>query len=213
MSHYSSKINALKKRPKFVIKVGKIHSIIIFLRVINNADVENKILIKNIALWRRREAFWFGDTFKVTVKRTKKWLKDLVIDNQDRILFAIEDEYGRFYGHLGFYRYRRRDNSCELDNVVRGLKNIPGLMTTCVTTLVSWGFKNLNIDRLYLITFNDNVRAVNLYKRCGFKTVRKIPLMETVVNGDVKWVKLPKSANGVADRSYVRMVNIGHLSS
>lgn len=203
---YSKKIRELKDKPGFSIYVKKYGSNSIRLRVISTKDLGRGKLIAKLTHWRRRESFWFAQQFNVTIVRTKKWLRNLVIDNPDRVLFAVEDDKGKLYGHLGFYRFRARDNSCELDNVVRGENDIPGLMTDCVNTLVKWGFKNLGISALYLTTFDDNIRAVNLYKRCSFKKVAKIPLKKIRKNNESQWVKIPYKQRSNAQRFYARMV-------
>lgn len=206
MSKYAEKIKDLKNQSSFSINIGKYNSKLIKLRVINHTDLKNRTLIHKLSDWRTRDSHWFANIFKVTVKRTKKWLRDLIINNPDRILFVIEDNNGKIYGHLGFYRYRARDNSCELDNVVRGEKDFPGLITDCVNILIKWGFKNLGISRLYLTTFDDNLRAINLYKRCKFKKTRKIPLVKIRKNNELQWVKIPYRERGRAKRFYARMV-------
>lgn len=206
MSKYARKIKELKNRPNFSIKVGKYDSKLIKLRVINHRDLRNKNLIQKLSNWRAVNSQWFANIFKVTTERTKKWLRDLVINNPDRILFAIEDNNGKIYGHLGFYRYRAWDNSCELDNVVRGIRGFPRLMTDSVNRLIKWGFENLGIDVLYLTTFDDNLRAINLYKRCGFKKIRKIPLVKMRKNNELQWVKILSRERNKAQRFYARMV-------
>lgn len=203
MSKYAKKLRELKSCSNFSIGVGKYDEHIIKLRVISRKDLANKKLISNFSAWRERESHWFSQNFKVTHVRTKKWLDKLVVNNSDRVLFAIEN--GKCYGHLGFFRYRKNDNSCELDNVVRGVSDIPGLMTDCVRILVTWGFENLGIDKMFLTTFTDNTRALNLYKRCGFKTIGKIPLKKIRKNNEIHWIKIPRSEMQNAKRFYVRM--------
>lgn len=205
-SKYAKKIKELKNKSNFSIYVKKYGSKEIKLRVISNKDLNNKKLISSLTRWRGRESFWFAQQFNVTYMRTRKWLEDLVIKNPDRILFAVEDDKGKLYGHLGFYRYRARDNSCELDNVVRGLQEISGLMTDCVNALVKWGFENLGVDVLYLTTFDDNLRAISLYKRCHFKKINKIPLKKIRKNNELQWVKIPNRQREKAKRFYARMV-------
>ncbi|KKR88162.1 MAG: hypothetical protein UU34_C0001G0159 [Candidatus Curtissbacteria bacterium GW2011_GWA1_41_11] len=206
MSKYAKQLRRLKINHGFKIKVGNYESLTINLRVLSSADLNNKYLIKKLSEWRHRESHWFASQFSVTFSRTKNWLRESVINNPDRILFTIEDNKGKFYGHLGYYRYRSSDNSCELDNVVRGLNEIPGLMTDSVNALISWGFKNLGVDLMYLTTFSDNERAINLYRRNGFRITRKIPLKKIQKNNEIQWVKIPINEKTGAQRYYTRMV-------
>lgn len=205
MSKYASTLSRIKNSSNFSLKVKKYGKSDIKLRTISSKDLVNKRLVRHISNWRRRESYWFSQQFKVTFEGTRKWLDKLVINNPDRVLFVIEDRGGKYYGHLGFFRYRARDNSCELDNVVRGVADIKGLMTDSVQALVKWGFENLGISQMYLTTFADNQRAVNLYMRCGFKITRKIPLKKIKKNNEIHWLKIPRSGMSKAKRFYVRM--------
>lgn len=202
---YLTKIFHLKNRPGFLIPVKKYGDKLISLRVLTMEDMSNNRLVDKLSSWRRKHSYWFGGEFKITRSRTKKWIKELVVEKPDRILFVIEDQFGKYYGHLGFNRYRSFDNSCELDNVVRGEEEISGLMTDCVDKLVKWGLKNLPISKLFLITFGDNQRAINLYRRNGFKIIRKIPLALKKHNGETAWEVIKKGEKEKPGRFYVRM--------
>lgn len=202
---YIRKIDRLKSRPDFYIPVGKYGNKKIRLRVLTENDLEDKFVISNLSRWRDKHSYWFGGKFKITHARTKKWLRDLVLKKADRILFMIEDQNGKGYGHLGFNRYIPADNSCELDNVIRGIEDIHGLMTDCVKVIVAWGFKNLDFDKLHLITFKDNEKAVNLYKRSGFRIVGTIPLKQVKHDGEISWKEIARDEKIKPQRFYVRM--------
>ncbi len=205
---YLTKLFRLKSKLGFCIRVKSYGEKSIELRVLTADDLANDYLIDKLSAWRRKHQYWFGGQFKISRTRTKVWLKNLVLEKADRILFVIEDDHGKIYGHLGFNRYRAWDNSCELDNVVRGEEGISGLMADCTSKILSWGKKNLKIDKIFLITFADNLKAVNLYKRSNFKTIRKIPLVLTRHDGESSWEVL-KRGKKKPQRYYVRMKWIG----
>lgn len=206
ISTYIKKLNELKNKPSFLIKLQKFDSTPIYLRVVTTRDLDNKSLVRKLSTWRRKNELWFPRIFKVTDKRTRNWLQNFVIDKPDRILFMIEDDNGKTYGHLGFYRYKPQDNSCELDNVIRGLKTMPGLMTHCIDSLIKWGYSNLKIDTFYLTTFADNKKAVNLYERCNFRKIdRLIPLKRVRDGNEVAWEEIGDGKMAKAQRYYLRM--------
>lgn len=205
MSKYIKKLKTLKVSHEFSISVKTIGDKKVKLRVLTAKALSSKKTIHNLAIWRDKNSYWFGDKFKVTNARTKKWLRELVLQKEDRILFMIEDSFGKQYGHLGFNRYNGEDNSCELDNVVRGIDEIPGLMTDCVKSILRWAFKNLGIDYIYLTTFADNDKAVGLYRRCGFKIKGKIPLKDVKHNGNFSWQQIDEKEKKKSQRYYLRM--------
>lgn len=205
MSIYVNKVKDLKNKSQYKIKIKKIDNTQLYLRVINSSDLEDRTLLKKLTVWRKREEKWFASQFNVTSPRTKKWLQDSVIDNPLRILFVIEDDNGNFIGHAGFNRYRSQDNSCELDNVVRGIYSYPGLMTNIVLLLTKWSFINLRISKLFLTTFKDNERAVQLYLRCGFKKIDTIPLRSTKIKNEINWIEDKRKNRNKAKRYYLRM--------
>lgn len=204
MSSYTKNVKSAKESSGLKIPVTTIDNLSISLRPVNKSDILNIDLIKNLAKWREKYSQWFPSQFKVTVEGTKKWLRDLVLNNPDRILFLIEDSLGNIYGHLGFYRYNKGDNSCELDNVVRGIEDIPGLMTKSVEVLIKWGFENLGISKLFLSVFANNKKAIDLYKRCGFREFETIPLKKVVKNNSIYWEEVGRNQN--AEKYNLRMI-------
>lgn len=163
---------------------------------------DNKKIIKLLAKWREQNSRWF-DVFKVTEEGTKKWLKEKVVGCDDRILFLIKTLDDSIVGHIGFFRFNSEDNSCELDNVMRGEKSqVHGLMTCVTKTLLNWAFDELNLKIITLRTFSENERAIALYEKCGFKKVKDIPL-EKIVNGDsIRWEEMKDDRPAAVDRYF-----------
>lgn len=167
---------------------------------------ENKKIVKLLGKWREQNSRWF-DIFKVTEEGTKKWLKEKVIDCDDRILFLIKTMDGLVVGHIGFYRFDFKDYSCELDNVMRGEKTeIPGLMTYVTKTILDWAFERLKLKSITLRTFSDNEKAIALYERCGFKKVKDIPLEKIVGKDSVRWEEITDGRPAVVDRYFSQYI-------
>ena len=137
----------------------------------------NLVLVENpsekeyrlLSSWRRKNHQWFGDAKPITVSSTKKWWRN-VQENPLRVLFWIEDLNGHIIGHMGLNRFKGA--SCELDNVIRGNKTSPGLMSLAVSSLITWVFKSLPIKIIYLQTNYDNIHAIKFYENCQFKMVK-----------------------------------------
>lgn len=156
--------------------------------LINNE--ENRKMIRLLGEWREANSKWF-DVFKVTEEGTKRWLREQVINAEDRILFWVQTLDGVLIGHMGLYRFDFKNKSCEIDNVIKGKQNIiPGIMTFAQRALMNWSFSKLELENLTLRVFSDNERAIALYHRCGFKKVRDIPLKKVVKGDTIRWVEI-----------------------
>lgn len=175
--------------------------------VITKSLSDEDLVIKLLARWRDKANVWFPAQFKVTLKGTKKWASEQLINKKDRILFffKVKDEKLPF-AHAGLYRFDYEKQSCEIDNVIRGeeSKNTKGAMTVGLETLIKWSFTYLGIKDLYLRVFSDNTRAIKLYERLGFSEKNRVPLFKSISNEVVSWVE-SDSRKESTDRYFVTM--------
>jgi RimJ/RimL family protein N-acetyltransferase len=159
-------------------------------------NITNHELIKLLTKWRNANSKWYPTVFEATEKGTKKWLKDQVINADDRILFMVETLDGISFGHMGLYRG-------EADNFIRGRQDIlAGGMTYALHAMLKWVFDDLNIDELFLRVFLDNKKAISFYKRCGFKEMYKIPLKKTKEKNEIKWEEITGNNTDKAERYF-----------
>jgi RimJ/RimL family protein N-acetyltransferase len=179
--------------------------VVAVLRVVSKESLRKPQEIQAFTSWRQKSNRWFPSQFRVTYSGTKRWSKAQLLDKEDRILFMIEDLKGRKIGHIGFYRFDFKARSCEVDNVIRGVNRIPGVMTAAVGVLCAWGKEILGIKTYYLRVVSHNTKAVALYKRAGFSEVERIPLKKVINNGAVVWEELPSNTNYAAYRFDLRM--------
>jgi perosamine synthetase len=138
--------------------------------------------------WRSESQKWFPSQFKVTFEGTKKWVKQALFDDKDRVLYFVLDNNGNKIGHVGLYRFDFKENLCELDNVIRGVSNVEkGIMKYACQTILNFAQDTLGIANIYLRVLSDNERALSLYSRLGFKEVQRVPLCEIENKGVVTW--------------------------
>jgi RimJ/RimL family protein N-acetyltransferase len=73
-------------------------------------------------------------------------------------------------GVTGFHAIDWLSRAGEL-GLVLGEKSVwnAGLGTDAVRTLVRWGFRELNLNRVFLRVFEDNAPAIRCYEKVGFK--------------------------------------------
>jgi diamine N-acetyltransferase len=72
-------------------------------------------------------------------------------------------------GSCGFFKINWRNRHGEV-GILIGAREYWGwgYGTDAMTTLVSWGFGTLNLNRIYLRVFADNLRAIRCYQKTGF---------------------------------------------
>lgn len=166
--------------------------------VINNEDI-----VAKLANWREKFYDAFPSRFQVTLEGTANWLQKQVIENDDRFLFLIK-ENSNILGHLGFFRFNKEENSCEIDNVVKGVDGYSGLMTTALREVIEFAFNKLRLSKLSLRVFSDNERAIRLYKNCGFKEQKLIPLLREGTDEIYSWQECENPSK--AQRFFLQMI-------
>src|SRR5512132_4373107 len=73
----------------YLIPVGELHA-------------DDEYLIGLLTAWRDRNQAVFPTRFPTSIERTRRWLRDRVLDADDRIMFLLLDRHGHLVGHLGF---------------------------------------------------------------------------------------------------------------
>jgi RimJ/RimL family protein N-acetyltransferase len=93
-------------------------------------------------------------------------------NKRDEIIFTIaETEKDICLGHVGLYKIDHRARSAEfaimLGNREWWGKGVGKQVTHAV---IDYGFRHLNLHRVYLTVLKTNDRAISLYEKLGFKT-------------------------------------------
>ena len=178
-----------------------------FLRAVT-ADYKEAVpgCVELFARWRKENPTISPSQFVITNERTEKWLNDLVINNNNRIIFLIQDLKDRYIGHIGFAGFRYEQKTAEVDSVLRGEKNVdPGMMQYAMAALLQWGRERLLLEHFDLEVLSDNAHAVSFYERCGFIKDKLIPLVKVETSDEVRWIPSDKPVPN-ADKYYLRMV-------
>lgn len=162
------------------------------LILLTKASTKDKRIIKLLANWRKKHEFWFPSQFKITLEGTQKWLQEKVIDTPDRLLFMIKVK-NKFIGHIGLFRFNFKNQTCDLDNIVRGVNQYPGIMADALSYLMKWGKKELQIKNYTLETSSDNQKAIVLYNKLGFYKYKETPLIQIKNKGYNEWIDAPKN--------------------
>lgn len=174
------------------------------IMLLTSECANNQHLLEIIGRWRKENEMWFLSQFPVTVERTTRWFKERVIGAPDRLLFMIK-VHKDYIGHVGLYRFEFENNTCEIDNIVRGEPEYPGIMEDAVRNMMKWGRDVLGLKGYSLKVLSNNERAIKFYRRLGFCEVGRIPL--TYIKGDrgLELVEALDTEDDKAERYYVLM--------
>ncbi len=163
-------------------------------------------LIEKLSLWREENSFAYPTQFQVTFEGTKRWLRNNVLDFEDRLLFLVLDRHGHPVGHLGFANTNNESGSMEIDNVLRGDKEAqPGMMSTAMKTLIRWAEETIGPRRIFLRVLDDNPHAIDFYRKLGFREDDRQPLRRVQEGDTIRYVPMETTDSGTPDKSFLYM--------
>lgn len=176
-----------------------------YLLCVSELHTGDELLIAALAKWRR-EATTFHNKFNVTFESTQRWLRKLLLDVPDRILFLVLNRYGYPIGHLGFANALNNECLMEFDNVIRGVpRQDAGLMGLATKALLFWAHETFKPTGFYLRTLDDNEHAISFYSKLGFKLDGKQPLRRIESNGEINHLPLAEGDTNPPDRYFTCM--------
>lgn len=108
----------------------------------------------------------------VSLASTEAWFTKTVLDSSkcNFTFFVRDGDTFIAVGFGGFINIDFKANKAELF-ITLGNKKFQGkgFGKTIVQFLMRFGFIDLNLQKIYLSTLEDNSRAFGLYKKCGFE--------------------------------------------
>ena len=72
-----------------------------YLLCVSELHSNDEVLIASLTKWRQ-DAKTFHNKFNVTAESTSIWLRELLLDVPDRILFLVVNSHDKPIGHMGF---------------------------------------------------------------------------------------------------------------
>ena len=174
------------------------------LRLVELSDETISLLTS----WRSK--FWDGfDTkFHVTQEGTFTWIKEKILLNPDRILFVLYYDNQKI-GHVGLSMYNEKENSVYFTDIMRGERGFaPGLMEHVLNAFITWIFKDLSISKILLRVFNDKLKTINLYEKCGFLKIDSTPAKRIITNDGWKWVETKLKSKNERAEIFVNLMEL-----
>lgn len=177
-----------------------------FLVPVCELHLDDPDLIESLTAWRNTHRNAYPSRFHATAESTHNWLREKVLDVEDRCLFLVTDRHGKPIGHMGLAGAFNTSAAVEMDNIVRGVEwRESGIMSAGMRTLIRWTHENLGPNEYYLRVLDDNLHAIRFYERLGFIEDRRIPLRR-FVEGSAEFLRqLAEADMAEPDQFFVRM--------
>lgn len=132
------------------------------IRKIRLEDLEERVK------WMNHPKVYSSMHFSVPVmiENTITWFHQN-INNQNRsdVVFTNNDKLIAFGGLTSI---EKATGMAELYIFVDPFSQNKGLGTIATSMLCEWGFKKLNLRKIYLYTNEENIPAIKVYQKCGF---------------------------------------------
>ncbi len=100
----------------------------------------------------------------------EKWLEENADSSFDWVRLAIDTKDGQHIGNIDLGPIAPEDRRASL-GVMIGEKEYwgRGYGTDAVRTLLRFAFEEMNLNRVWLVVYEFNERAIACYKKCGFR--------------------------------------------
>jgi len=175
------------------------------LRPIDSKLSNDEVIISSLARWRQIFMHYFLTQFEATNERTRKWLSNVVIKDNTRILFLIMDGINRAVGNLGICNISR--DSAEIDNLIRGEGGgDPKLVFFSEVSLIYWIYNTFSINNIYLHVFSNNLWTILFHESVGFVRGNTYRLTKKENHGEIYYTVDYSSKPIRNEFGYMKMV-------
>jgi perosamine synthetase len=140
---------------------------------VTKLDLENSERIELLANGRKNFPDTFPTRFNITIEGTRSWLSSSVLNNPNRLLYWITDQYLNIFGHVGLV-FDPLKNVIQIDNVMRLKPEHKGLMSDAILALEKIAEIEFSIEEIYLLVLGTNTYAQKFYKDLDYEYQAKI---------------------------------------
>lgn len=137
----------------------------VFLRLLEIEDLPYRVK------WLNDDQINSGLTIDgpVSLSKTKAWFNKIVLDNTKKHFVIVDNESKEPIGMLGIVDIDFRNRKAEL-YIAIGDKNYWGknIASEALQIALNYSFGELDMNRIYLYTHLDNIRAQKFYEKNGF---------------------------------------------
>ncbi|MDO7975846.1 GNAT family N-acetyltransferase [Oceanotoga teriensis] len=90
-------------------------------------------------------------------------------EDKNNVHYAITDENDNYIGTVSLKNINYIDKNAEYAIVIRKKYWGQKIALKATDKILFYGFNTLNLEKIYLNVLSNNVRAINFYKKYGFK--------------------------------------------
>lgn len=132
--------------------------------------IQEEDLPELIRWGRNRELQHFMDgEYPKDLGEAHQWLRQAEADRQTKLL-AIVTKEDRLIGDIELVHISWRRRECELRiRIGEEEDRNRGHGADAIRTLLLYAFSSLHLERVYLLVYSFNKRAIRCYTKCGFR--------------------------------------------
>ena len=102
----------------------------------------------------------------ISEEKERRWVQKKLAENAP-LFSMLEKDTGAFIGNIELMDIA--DRAGELGIAITAAMQDKGYGTEAVRAMVEYGMDQLGLHRVFLKVFPDNVRAIRVYEKCGFR--------------------------------------------
>ena len=142
-----------------------------YLEMVNDIDHVARFI------GERREAY--------TEEEERSYMQSKM-DQHATMFSMLERETCQFIGNIEFMNFK--DDEAEWGIVMTYKMQNKGYGTEALRRSVEYGFSELSLRRIYLAVYADNLRAIHVYEKCGFREYNRndVDVFMEIVNNSGK---------------------------
>ena len=112
-------------------------------------------------------ARFIGERREVYTEEEERSYMQSKMDQHATMFSMLERDTYQFIGNLEFMNFK--DDEAEWGIVMTYKMQNKGYGTEALRRSVKYGFSELGLRRIYLAVYADNLRAIHVYEKCGFR--------------------------------------------
>ncbi len=109
------------------------------------------------------------DANKITEREAEDFIRNSMTKTNKH--FAVCDEKGEYLGTISLKNINYEDENAEFAISIRKCARGNGTAGNAVYDLLRIAFLELKLQKIYLNVLSDNSRAINFYKKIGFRYI------------------------------------------